>query len=589
MRSLLIKKSLPGLPQTNQHLTPKSRSRLRRSGFQSAVQTFFIILFASLGISLITYSGFRRFWCSRRSTAANSVLFHFTSRPPLVDRTILEKIAGLDFEDETGSESGIDFSIPINVNSSLVFSPFLRPPRVTHIPEVQPQAPLSLEMEAQNRFCSEGNGNRVLPPCKFLLPLRITGRGLNARAHLVQLLELARALNRTLVLPNVGKNRVGACRRWRFGVYYDEQGLSSKFDDGSGYVIRQDRFRGWVDSLTSPPSSQLVSLDRTYPRTFPPVAVGEESNSSLDVYIGGNSDTATMFHSQTGCLNKKFPQLDLINPFSPLLFVVADYSKQERNSEGISQALVEKLSGPTLTRAQSESLMTIGEHSTNYDFNRTHISPDVLIVSWNIPIFIFQPHPSTTIRYSPQLRALAARLARRLGSYIAVAWDVETSEGDAVLGCVEALRSALHYVLSSHEQLKIRNIWLAGNLSPSDLVHTSEPFCTSTFTQELFFAPGVKLTGIHQELERMVGEGGEVDDVTDSGGEFVRKQEGLKDAGVLGILDKLVSMKSTVFATASKGCGKTRCVFPPRVGAPLRLDELSPKIQYIHEGGPRLA
>ena len=563
MCSLLIKKSLSGLPQTNKHLTPKPSSRLRRFRPLPTVQAFFVILFASLGISLIAYSGFHRFWYSRRSTAANSVLFHFTSKPPLVDRTILEKIEGLDFEDETDTESGIDFSIPINVNSSLVFSPFLRPPRVTRVPEVQPQAPLSLEMEVQNRFCSEGNADRVLPSCKFLLPLKIAGQGLNPRAHLSQLLELARALNRTLVLPNVGKNRVGACRRWRFGVYYDEQGLSNKFDDDSSCVTQQDRFRGWVDSLTSPPSSQLVSLDWTYPRTFPPVVVGGQNNGSLDVYIEDNSDTAAMLHSQTGCLNRKFPQLDLINPFPPLSLVVADYSKQKRNIEGISRVLVEQLSGPILTRAQSESLMTIGDHSTNDNFNRTRISPDVLIVSWNIPIFIFQPHPSTTIRYSPQLRALAARLVRRLGPYIVVTWDVETSKGDAVLGCVEALRSTLHYVLSSHEQLGIRSIWLAGNLSPSDLVHSSEPFCKSTPTQELFFASDVKLTGVHQELETMVGEGGEVDDVTNNGDEFVRKQEVLKDAGVLGILDKLVSMKSTVFATASKGCGKTRCALPP--------------------------
>jgi hypothetical protein len=61
----------------------------------------------------------------------------------------------------------------------------------------------------------------------------------------------------------------------------------------------------------------------------------------------------------------------------------------------------------------------------------------------------------------------------------------------------------------------------------------------------------------------MVREGEEVDDVANNGDEVVRKQEVLKDAGVLGILDKLVSVRSTVFVIASKDCGKTRCVFPP--------------------------
>ena len=56
----------------------------------------------------------------------------------------------------------------------------------------------------------------------------------------------------------------------------------------------------------------------------------------------------------------------------------------------------------------------------------------------------------------------------------------------------------------------------------------------------------------------MIREGEEVDDVANNGDEVVRKQEVMKDAGVLGILDKLVSMRSTVFITASEGCGKTR-------------------------------
>ena len=549
MRSRLIKESLSGLPRTNQHLTPKSRSCLRQCVLSPVV---WASLFASLGLSLTIYLGLHRFQYSHRPTTLNQVLSRFTSKPPLVDRTILEKIAGLDLEDETDSESGIDFSIPITIDSP-VFPPFFRPPRVTRIPEAQPQAPLDLGMEAQNT-------DNVPPSCKFLLPLEISEQGLNAHVHLVQLLELARALNRTLVLPNVGKNRVGACRRWRFGVYYDEQALPS--GNGSSGVIQQDRFKAWVDSLAVPPSSQLVSVDWTHPKSFPPFAMAGQSNDSLNFYIHHNSDTETMLSSLTRCLNRKFPQLDLIGPFPSLSFLVADHGKQERSVRERYRVLLEKLSGQTLTRAQSGPLTTVGDHSENYDFDRTCISPDVLLVSWNVPLSVFQPYPATITHYSPQLRALAARLVKRLGPYIAVTWDVETSKSDVVLGCVEALRSALNHTLNSHGQLGIRNIWLAGNLSPSDLLHSSEPLCTSAFTEEPFFVSDVKLTGVHQELERMVGEGEEVDDVANNGYAVARKQEVLRDTGVLGILDKLVSMRSTVFVTASRGCGKTRCVPP---------------------------
>ena len=60
----------------------------------------------------------------------------------------------------------------------------------------------NLEVETQNQFFSEGNTDNAPTPCKFFLPLKIAELGLNAHVHLAQLLKLARALNRTLVLPN---------------------------------------------------------------------------------------------------------------------------------------------------------------------------------------------------------------------------------------------------------------------------------------------------------------------------------------------------------------------------------------------------
>ena len=82
-----------------------------------------------------------------------------------------------------------------------------------------------------------GNGDKG--SCKILLPLMIAEQGLNAHLHLVQLLGFSQAFNRTLVLPNIGKIGVGACRRWRFGVYYDERVLLSKLDDENSGCVSQ--------------------------------------------------------------------------------------------------------------------------------------------------------------------------------------------------------------------------------------------------------------------------------------------------------------------------------------------------------------
>ena len=137
---------------------------------------------------------------------------------------------------------------------------------MTCIPKVQPQAPSTLEIETQTQVCSERNADKTF--CKILLSLKIVEQGLNVHVHLVQLLKLAQALNRTLVLSNIGKNRVGACRRWRSGVYYNERVLLSKLDDAnSGYVSQQDRFKAQVDSLGYSPTSQLISSVRFSPKT----------------------------------------------------------------------------------------------------------------------------------------------------------------------------------------------------------------------------------------------------------------------------------------------------------------------------------
>ena len=556
MRSRLVKESLAGLPRTNRDSKCRPKPSLCPLAVSPAVGAFFVIPFVSLGLSLVIFSGLHRFWYPHRPTAANSVLSRFASKPPLVDHTILEKISSLDLEDEDepDSESETDHSIPINIKPSYDLSPFQRLPRVTHIPEVQPQALPDIEMEGQNRSRLEGNADQVPPSRKFLLPVKIEGQAVNAQVHLMQLLELARALNRTLVLPNVGNNRVGACGRWRFGVYYDEQALRNKANGDPNAFIRPDRFRAWVNSLASPPKSRLVFLDQTYQRNFPQTAFDEHTNDSLGLYIYDNPDTTTLLHGQRRCLIRKFPQLDLIDTFPPLSFMVDNPRREERNRSNISQMFLKKLSELILTAAPSEPVMD----STSYGLNHAHVSPDVLAVFWNIPIPIFQPHPTEVIYHSPQLRALAARLVRRLGPYIAVIWDVESSKADSVLDCVEALRSTLRHVLSDHERLGIGNIWLARNLSPSDLVYSSEAFCISTFTEELYFASGVELTGARQELARMVRKGEEVDDLANNGDEGSRKQELLDDAGVLEILDKLVSMRSTILVTASKSCGKTR-------------------------------
>ncbi|EEB91550.1 hypothetical protein MPER_10071 [Moniliophthora perniciosa FA553] len=87
------------------------------------------------------------------------------------------------------------------------------PPIITRIPE-----PLSFSTRANSR-------------ARYLIPIKIAEQESKARIHLSQLYILAQALNRTLVLPNVGKSRLGICSKWDFGIYYD-------LDSAEGFGVK---------------------------------------------------------------------------------------------------------------------------------------------------------------------------------------------------------------------------------------------------------------------------------------------------------------------------------------------------------------
>ena len=152
------------------------------------------------------------------------------------------------------------------------------------MPDVQSQAPSNLEMGTQNRFCSGENADNSPTSCKFLLPLTIAERGLNAHVHLMQLLKPTQAFNRTLTLPDVGNNRVGACRRWRFGIYYDERALLSKLDGGN-----YDCASRWVQNVGR--FSRIFSLVATrfcglgLSLNFPLFSMGERFCSRVRCFL----------------------------------------------------------------------------------------------------------------------------------------------------------------------------------------------------------------------------------------------------------------------------------------------------------------
>ncbi|KAG1759175.1 hypothetical protein EDD22DRAFT_806766, partial [Suillus occidentalis] len=97
-------------------------------------------------------------------------------------------------------------------------------------------------------------------PCRFLLPLRIAEREPKAHLHLHQLAILASNLNRTLVLPNVGNSRIGACSnlKWPLDSYYDVDLLRSALPAIN--TLPFTVFDNWSKTRPILPTSRVVSF-----------------------------------------------------------------------------------------------------------------------------------------------------------------------------------------------------------------------------------------------------------------------------------------------------------------------------------------
>ncbi|CAK5268166.1 unnamed protein product [Mycena citricolor] len=168
-------------------------------------------------------------------------------KSPYVDRAILDVLADLETErdpDERATYYARDHSKP---------GPW--PPLVTRIPEVKP-----VHLAPQDLRCVDCD--------QFLFVLRVAEQESKAHIHLEQILELGRALNRTVVLPNVGKSRVGACFRWNFEVYYELPAEG---------VIKPDMFKRWLEIEN--PTGRVVSFAQAEGRDQATVEVVHESST----------------------------------------------------------------------------------------------------------------------------------------------------------------------------------------------------------------------------------------------------------------------------------------------------------------------
>jgi hypothetical protein len=403
--------------------------------------------------------------------------------------------------------------------------------------------------------------------------------------------------------------------KWEFDLYYNTKHFLSQMetivnedDEYSGKidVITMERFKFWMNNRLVRPVAQIISLNRTTPtghNTEQLDSLLVFRRRELDLYIHHDIiDPPTQF-KRAYCLSSKFNRLDTNSTFSAISIVfTTTHSPSDLKDHSPAQALVEELingdallaahRGPTVSDVHRETrFKELPKYTGDYVGTGSDLfpSPDVLIINWDLRLPLFSaplsssgPQALATINYSGRLQALTTRLTKPISPYLAVYWRMESVSPEALPTCAENLVSTLHDILNNDKEAigsGISHIWFATDVSfipdPSNksAVLTENGGGSVNLTEDHIQALQIlrnafsskyggllsrfKLTRLGDELERMKRDGEEIDDLVDGNN---RQEEVLDDSGVLGILDKLVAMRSAIFLSGGNGCGRVRYI-----------------------------
>ncbi|KAH9481068.1 hypothetical protein JR316_0005587 [Psilocybe cubensis] len=508
-----------------------------------------------------------------------------TSQPwkyPMIDRTVLDK---LDLMHDFFAQDHGPFH---DQQKDTLRETRLRwPPVITRIPERPSRPPISIGVGSPNgdgqtrppqalasdepAICDSSGHPR---PCRFLLPLRIAEQESKARMHITQLAELARRLNRTLVLPNVGKSKIGACFRWPFSVYYEPSsinlddawraGVDAVVDDahdkGKESYVELESFHAWMESYARNKrreslKSQLVSIA---PTILSSGLRDETIYANTDVAVHAYSTFGAWERDLPGCFSTKFHHLRLeTRPIYIYPITAAQPAKKDGRDKFLGDSIVDALS--------TISSGTSGE-------------PPVLVVNWDMRYPVFAPPPPhatiinknaySSLQYSAKMHDLAKQYAPA-GPYLAIQWRMETVDVHLLQDCAHALVDVLVRVLHDPSLSEnVTTVWFA----------TDYPYPIARRTKAGSRPPMISAKSgtfrdfdiLHENaieiLRKAFDKQGELHEwkLTDFAeaieNDSKPQNELLHDTGVLGILDKLVSTNAAIFVSGSSRCSRKRCV-----------------------------
>ena len=242
-------------------------------------------------------------------------------------------------------------------------------PRVDRIPEpIKPvkAPPPSKEILNPNPLVAAAELDALYCPtqksCKFIVPGFIGEQETKAQEHLYQLGLLAAALNRTVVLPNLIRSRLGTCYANPFSFYYSQDALN----DLGMPSISQAQFIDWANQRDPSATAQIVSMSN--PKADYPTGAIEIDSTSDPTLVPGKPDRKLCLQPPKSFLN--------FTHYSPLaVFPPESWHKLDETRLAFGESVINTLRSDEVYAKSSRSALAKLEDGSQP-------TPDVLVLNY---------------------------------------------------------------------------------------------------------------------------------------------------------------------------------------------------------------
>ncbi|CAG8728008.1 7604_t:CDS:1, partial [Acaulospora morrowiae] len=358
-----------------------------------------------------------------------------------------------------------------------------------------------LDAQINKKYCGIESKNG----CRFLFAYCLPEQETSSNRHFITYTRIARKLNRTMVLTNVGQSRIRSDRMLPFSFYYDVEALRKKFPDVK--FITQEDFRKWTKERHNKPGVVHARIERIEPK-----------------------NTANLVKPELKVLrNMREFDFKFNNSTSFLQLNVGDYGSWA-SGKGNKRMLRFLIS--TLNSKKNEEVMLI-----------VHDRKTLIKIKDSIP-------------YAKHLVNAAEKIINGLGEYIAIHWRMEGGEVTLMTKCTEQL---VTYLKNLTSKTGINNIYFA-----TDYPLSQRPQSDTFHKLSNEHHQAVKILNSSFYLNTWVSTHS-LDYLKEYTALLEPLEDELRGGGLQGILDKLVLIKGSYFISGPKGCCRTVSKYTRRV------------------------